>query len=85
MSLLKKAESYKLKMEPRLYKTFISLVKQSVDLNAKNTKNRKCKDLAEHLIEDLAAKWIKPKLKESDFSISELKEMTDEELFNLFS
>lgn len=72
-------------MEPSNYNTFISLVRQSVELNAKNTKNRKCKDLAEHQIEDLASKWIKPKSKEIGFSFSELKEMTDEDLFDLFS
>jgi hypothetical protein len=85
MSLLKKAESYKSKMGPDQYKTFMSLVNQSVDLSAKNTKNKQNKDLAELQIEQLAdsCKKMKTKTKASDCSHAELLTMSDQELFDL--
>lgn len=59
MNLLKYAESFKNKMNTENFQKFLMFVKQSVDLNATNTSNRKCKDLAKTQINDLAERYLK--------------------------
>lgn len=59
MSLIKLMESYKKQMDPIDYKNFTACCMESVDLNAKNTKNRACRNVAEAQIKELAEKLMK--------------------------
>jgi predicted dienelactone hydrolase len=61
MALTKLVESYRKKMHPENYKLFERSCQESVDLTAKNTKNRACRDLAEMQILQLADRYIKRK------------------------
>ena len=56
MSLTKLVESFKKQMTSEQYEKFTYFVSVGVDLYAKNTANRKCKDLAEYQIKQLAWK-----------------------------
>lgn len=57
-SLEKKVLSYKSKMSKETFEVFKKTCSQSINLNAKNTKNHQAKYLAEHQIEILAKRHI---------------------------
>jgi hypothetical protein len=58
-SLERKVNKYKNQMSPENFKCFCRMVSGSVNLQAKNTKNRSSKDVAEFEIETLAKLYLK--------------------------
>lgn len=61
MSQTKKVQSFKKKMTTSDFLKFKRFCEQSVDMNAKNTPNKKSKDLAEFQIDQLTEQFVKDK------------------------